>query len=186
VGRGGLRQPALGKPEPLDARDPESGGGDGGQGVARGVTAAQQGGPDDVGDLLDPGQLGGIGSDVLEEAQFPTGPQHPVELGQTTGPHSGHTVTLYGLVRMGARPGFAARVVEAGFHQRAIGLVHTGAADTAAIDSQVLAIERRDHPRHADRWVVGSFGPSTIQPLVAASRLPRRLKDQIRAMLATI
>jgi hypothetical protein len=86
--------------------------------------------------------------------------------------HSGHTVTLYGLVRMGARPGFLARVVEAGFHQRAIGLVHTGAADTAAIDSQVLAIERRDHPRLADRRVVGSFGPSTIQPLVAASRLP--------------
>jgi hypothetical protein len=171
VGRGGLRQPALGKPEPLDARDPESGGGDGGQGVARGVTAAQQGGPDDVGELLDPGQLGGIGSDVLEEAQFPTGPQHPVELGQTTGPHSGHTVTLYGLVRMAARPGFPARVVEAGFHQRAIGLVHTGAADTAAaIDSQVLAIERRDHPRHADRRVVGSFGPSTIQPLVATIR----------------
>jgi hypothetical protein len=86
--------------------------------------------------------------------------------------HSGHTVTLYGLVRMGARPGFPARVVEAGFHQRAIGLVHTGAADTAAIDSQVLAIERRDHPRLADRRVVGSFGPSTIQPLVAASSLP--------------
>jgi phosphonate transport system substrate-binding protein len=34
--------------------------------------------------------------------------------------HSGHTVTLYSLVRMGARPGFFARVVQAGFHQRAI------------------------------------------------------------------
>jgi hypothetical protein len=58
--------------------------------------------------------------------------------------HSGHTVTLYSLVRLGAGPGFFARVVEAGFHQRAIRLVAAGAVDAAAIDSQVLAIERRD------------------------------------------
>jgi phosphonate transport system substrate-binding protein len=45
--------------------------------------------------------------------------------------HSGHTVTLYSLVAMGARPGFFARVVEAGYHQRAIRLVHVGADPTA-------------------------------------------------------
>jgi phosphonate transport system substrate-binding protein len=101
--------------------------------------------------------------------------------------HSGHTVTLYSLVRMGARPGFFARVVEAGFHQRAIRLVHTGAVDAAAIDSQVLAIELRDHPQLADRLrVVGTFGPSTIQPVVAASRLPGRLKDQVRELLVEL
>jgi phosphonate transport system substrate-binding protein len=60
--------------------------------------------------------------------------------------HSGHTVTLYSLVGMGARPGFFSRVVEAGYHQRAIRLVHGGVVDAAAIDSQVLAIELRDHP----------------------------------------
>jgi hypothetical protein len=62
-----------------------------------------------------------------------------------------HTVSLYSLVRMGARTGLFARVVEAGFHQRAIGLVHAGPVDAAAIDSQVLAIECRDHPHLADR-----------------------------------
>jgi phosphonate transport system substrate-binding protein len=97
--------------------------------------------------------------------------------------HSGHTVTLYSLVRMGARPGFFARVVEAGYHQRAIRLVDAGAVDAAAIDSQVLAIELRDHPDLAGLRVVGSFGPSTIQPVVAASRLPGRLKDQVRELL---
>jgi phosphonate transport system substrate-binding protein len=101
--------------------------------------------------------------------------------------HSGHTVTLYSLVRMGARPGFFARVVEAGFHQRAIRLVDAGAVDAAAIDSQVLAVELRDHPRLADRLrVVGSFGPSTIQPLVAAGRLPGRLKLQVRDLLVEL
>jgi len=100
--------------------------------------------------------------------------------------HSGHAVTLYSLVRMGAGPGFLARVVEAGFHQRAIRLVHTGAVDAAAIDSQVLAIELRDHPGLADLRVVGSFGPSTIQPVVAASRLPDACKREVRALLVEL
>jgi phosphonate transport system substrate-binding protein len=99
--------------------------------------------------------------------------------------HSGHTVTLYSLVCRGARPGFFTRVVEAGFHQRAIRLVAGGAVDAAAIDSQVLAIELRDHPRLADDLrVIDAFGPSTIQPVVAASRLPNQLKDEIRELLA--
>jgi phosphonate transport system substrate-binding protein len=101
--------------------------------------------------------------------------------------HSGYTVTLYSLVAMGARPGFLGPVVEAGFHQRAIRLVHSGAVDAAAIDSQVLAIELRDHPRLADRLrMLGAFGPSTIQPLVAASRLPDRLKAQVRDLLVDL
>jgi phosphonate transport system substrate-binding protein len=101
--------------------------------------------------------------------------------------HSGHTVTLYSLVAMGARPGFVGPVVEAGFHQRAIRLVVGGAVDAAAIDSQVLAIELRDHPRLAGSLrVIDVFGPSTIQPVVAASRLPSRLKDQVREVLVTL
>jgi phosphonate transport system substrate-binding protein len=97
--------------------------------------------------------------------------------------HSGHTITLYSLVRMGARPGFFARVVQAGYHQRAIRLVDAGAVDAAAIDSQVLAVELRDHPDLEGLRVVGSFGPSTIQPVVAASCLPDQLKDEIRELL---
>ena len=98
--------------------------------------------------------------------------------------HSGHTVTLYSLVAMGARPGFLGPVVEAGFHQRAIRMVHSGSVDAAAIDSQVLAIELRDHPElGAGLRMIGSFGPSTIQPLVSATHLPGRLKDQVRDLL---
>ena len=101
--------------------------------------------------------------------------------------HSGHAVTLYSLAAMGARPGFLGPVVEAGFHQRAIRLVAAGRVDAAAIDSQVLAIELRDHPRLADRLrVIGAFGPSTIQPVVAASRLPARLKEQAREALVDL
>jgi phosphonate transport system substrate-binding protein len=88
---------------------------------------------------------------------------------------------------MGARPGFFTRVVQAGFHQRAIRLVAHGRVDGAAIDSQVLAGELRDHPQLADRLrVVDTFGPSTIQPVVASSRLPDRLKDEVRELLVEL
>jgi phosphonate transport system substrate-binding protein len=101
--------------------------------------------------------------------------------------HSGHTVTLYSLVRLGARPGFFTRVVEAGFHQRAIRLVAGGAVDAAAIDSQVLAVELRNHPQLAEGVrEVATFGPSTIQPVVAASRLPDRLKDEVQELLVKL
>jgi phosphonate transport system substrate-binding protein len=101
--------------------------------------------------------------------------------------HSGHTVTLYSLVAMGARPGFLGPVVEAGYHQRAIRLVAAGTVDAAAIDSQVLAIELRDHPRlGAGLRVVGAFGPSTIQPVVAARRLPDALNDQVQELLVAL
>ena len=77
--------------------------------------------------------------------------------------------------------------MEAGFHQRAIRLVAAGAVDAAAIDSQVLAIELRDHPQLADRLrVVDVFGPSTIQPVVTASRLPGPLKDEVRELLVEL
>jgi ABC-type phosphate/phosphonate transport system substrate-binding protein len=56
--------------------------------------------------------------------------------------------------------------------------------DAAAIDSQVLAIELRDHPGlAAGLRVAGCFGPSTIQPVVAANHIPDRLKTQVRELL---
>ena len=60
----------------------------------------------------------------------------------------------------------------------------TGEVDASAIDSQVLAVELRDHPELAARLrVIATFGPSTIQPVVAARRLPARLREAIRAAL---
>lgn len=98
---------------------------------------------------------------------------------------SGCGITLYTLLQRGAAPDFFGEVIEAGFHQRAIRMVVAGSADAAAIDWQVLAIERRDHPALDDALrVIDSFGPSTIQPLTAARRLDRALKDDLRAVLS--
>jgi hypothetical protein len=86
----------------------------------------------------------------------------------------------------GTLGGFVPALLNAG---HAIRLVAAGGVDAAAIDSQVLAIELRDHPPLADGLrVIDAFGPSTIQPVVADRFTPvgDGAYDDIRAMLATI
>ena len=96
--------------------------------------------------------------------------------------HTGYNLTRHHLLAMGETRGFFRRVIEAGFHQRAIRMVAAGEVDAAAIDSQVLAIELRDHPDLAEELrVIAALGPSTIQPVVAA----RHLSDDVKAALRT-
>jgi phosphonate transport system substrate-binding protein len=98
--------------------------------------------------------------------------------------HSGYNLTRQHLVTMGETRGFFGCVVKAGFHQHAVRMVAAGEIDAAAIDSQVLAIELRDH-----RWlaselrVIEVLGPSTIQPVVAARHLPVDVKVALRTAL---
>jgi phosphonate transport system substrate-binding protein len=98
--------------------------------------------------------------------------------------HSGYNVTRYRLIQMGETGGFFGRVAEAGFHQRSIRLVAAGEVDASAIDSQVLAVELRDHPELAEQVrVIDALGPSTIQPVVAARNMPAGLQADLRAVL---
>jgi phosphonate transport system substrate-binding protein len=98
--------------------------------------------------------------------------------------HSGYNLTRHHLLKMGETYGFFGRVIEAGYHQHAMRLVAAGEVDAAAIDSQVLAIELRDHPHLAEELrVIGALGPSTIQPVVAARHLPVEVKAAMRSVL---
>ena len=98
--------------------------------------------------------------------------------------HSGYNLTRHYLVKMGETHGFFGRVIEAGYHQRAIRMVAAGEVDAAAIDSQVLAIELRDHSDLTEELrVIGTLGPSTIQPVVAARHLPVDVKAALRPVL---
>jgi phosphonate transport system substrate-binding protein len=97
---------------------------------------------------------------------------------------SGFGVVRGHLARLGESNGFFGRVVEAGFHDTAMRLVAEGAVDAAAIDSQVLAIARRDEPDLGGRLrAIDALGPSTIQPVVAASSLASDLRDGMREAL---
>jgi phosphonate transport system substrate-binding protein len=85
---------------------------------------------------------------------------------------------------LGEGKGYFGKVVEAGFHQRSIRLVSSGQVDASAVDSHVLSLALRAKPELARRLrVIDTLGPSTIQPVVAARRLPEDLKADLRAGL---
>ncbi|MBI5667914.1 MAG: PhnD/SsuA/transferrin family substrate-binding protein [Chloroflexi bacterium] len=97
---------------------------------------------------------------------------------------SGYGITRYHLLRLGETNGYFGRVLEAGFHQQAIRLVAEQQVDAAAIDSHVLEIELRDHPRLAQQLrIVDSFGPSTIQPFVAAAHISESVQREVQDIL---
>jgi phosphonate transport system substrate-binding protein len=98
--------------------------------------------------------------------------------------HSGYNVTRYRLAQLNESRGYFGRTVKAGSHQNAIRLVCDGKVDASAIDSQVLAIELRDHPELANQLrMIDVLGPSPIQPVVAARQVSDRLKADVRAVL---
>jgi phosphonate transport system substrate-binding protein len=100
---------------------------------------------------------------------------------------SGYGITRYWLVKLGETNGYFSKVVQSGFHQKSIEMVCNGEVDASAIDAQVLAVELRDHPQLAEHLrIIDSLGPSSIQPLAAASHLSPTLKQDIQAILAEI
>jgi phosphonate transport system substrate-binding protein len=100
---------------------------------------------------------------------------------------SGYGITRYHLARLGETNGYFGQVVEAGWHERTIALVASGAVDAAAIDSHVLDTYLDLHP-HLGRAlrVIDSLGPSPIQPVAVRRSLSRERKDDLRLALTEI
>ena len=74
-------------------------------------------------------------------------------------------------------------MVEAGWHERSIELVRSRAIDASAIDCHVLALAYQQQPKlRSELRVIASLGPSTIQPVTVARRLPRSLREDLRAV----
>jgi phosphonate transport system substrate-binding protein len=98
--------------------------------------------------------------------------------------HSGYNVVRNKLIELGETSGYFGDVVAAGWHQTAVRMVAEGAVDASAIDSQVLEIELRNNPRlKSELRVIDVLGPSTIQPVVASSRLTEAERSDIAAIL---
>jgi phosphonate transport system substrate-binding protein len=101
--------------------------------------------------------------------------------------HSGYLVTLYHLHEMGETGAFFSATEATGFHQESIRRVAEGSVDGSAIDSQVLAVEVRDHAELAGQVrVVGTLGPSTIQPLVATAAAPASIRRSVRDVVTRL
>lgn len=97
---------------------------------------------------------------------------------------SGYGITRYHLVSIGETGGFFGDVIEAGFHETAVRMVRDHEVDASAIDSQVLAVEMREHPELSRQLrVIESLGPSTIQPVAVSMRFDEGFREAVRDVL---
>jgi ABC-type phosphate/phosphonate transport system substrate-binding protein len=88
---------------------------------------------------------------------------------------SGYFSVLAALEELGAGPGFFASARALGSHHLALRAVASGAADLAAIDSNVLLLERRRGGARGVR-VLTSLGPYPVQPVVVRTGLAPALE----------
>jgi phosphonate transport system substrate-binding protein len=101
--------------------------------------------------------------------------------------HSGYLLTRFELLKRGLTPAFFGSIVEAGSHENSIRMVVDGEVDASAIDSMVLERARVLSPElERQVRVVETFGPSTIQPIVASLRLPADTRHAIHEALLAI
>ena len=78
-------------------------------------------------------------------------------------------------------------LINAGSHVQAIDLVAGGAADAAAIDSNVLRLQMAQRPALASRIrVIESWGPFAIQPSIVRAAIDASLKARIASALLTL
>ena len=103
---------------------------------------------------------------------------------------SGYKSLRHHLQRQGETLQFFSHCLPSGSHALSMGWVEQGRADTAAIDSVVLAMEFRQSPDRATRFrVIERLGPYPMPPIAAVSGLPvpirAKLQDELLRMHTT-
>jgi len=100
---------------------------------------------------------------------------------------SGWHSALQRLREVPAGSEFFAKTVASGSHLESLRLVAEGAIDAAAIDSNVLIMERAQYQEHRTRLsVIESWGPFPIQPAVVRASLHYEIKTQIAEHLSDL
>ena len=87
----------------------------------------------------------------------------------------------FSMLELAGSSAFFGSVRHAGSHLQSLEAVSSGRADAAAIDSNVLALNRRD-----DLRVLESWGPFAIQPSIIRSALPEERKREVAAAMLSI
>ena len=100
---------------------------------------------------------------------------------------SGWHSALQRLREVPAASEFFSKTVASGSHLESLRMLTEGVVDAAAIDSNVLIMERGQHLEHRTRLrVIESWGPFPIQPAVVRASLPDEIKTQIAEHLSAL
>ena len=100
---------------------------------------------------------------------------------------SGYGAVRHHLVATGNTTGYFKALVQTNSHAGSVESVVNGETDAAAIDSHALQLMLDENPTLRDRIrTVEVLGPSTVQPVVASTRLSASTRRSITASLATL
>lgn len=100
------------------------------------------------------------------------------------GSFSGYAVLRAHLAALGETADFLGSLAASGRHIRSLEMVAAGEADTAAIDSTVIDLERARRPELVARVrTVASLGPHSIPPAAVGRHVPPAVQEQLRAAL---
>jgi phosphonate transport system substrate-binding protein len=100
---------------------------------------------------------------------------------------SGCVLARYHLARMGETETYFGSVTYSGSNQASIRAVVEERVEASAIDSHVLAVERRNHTELDEQLrVIAVLGPSPIPPVVALTRLGDSLQAQLREAICEL
>jgi ABC-type phosphate/phosphonate transport system substrate-binding protein len=101
--------------------------------------------------------------------------------------HSGYNLVLYSLLERHKHGSYFGKTLKSGSHLQSLQLVLKGKADVTVIDSHVLDMVLQTDGRLAEQLsVIDRLGPSSIPPVVVASRLPAQFKRDIQLALITM
>ena len=101
--------------------------------------------------------------------------------------HSGYLLPLFHLLATGRTPDFFSSRVRTDFHANSLRAVANGLIDASAIDSHLLSVELSLQPSLASQIrIIDTLGPSSIQPLVACSHVPRTLREDVLEVLTSL
>ncbi len=97
---------------------------------------------------------------------------------------SGYVLPRYHLLTLNETIAYFGAALATGSHAASLDWVERGQADCAAIDSVVLEMELRQHPKRAATFrVVESIGPAPMPPVIASARLPETVFSQLSEAL---
>lgn len=100
---------------------------------------------------------------------------------------SGYAIMQAHLAEQGETGRFFATTVQSGAHRQSIGMILTGQADVAAIDSVVLEQLLHAQPKLAQQLrTVAVLGPNPAMPWVVGTHLPQEIRHQLRQLLTTM
>lgn len=101
--------------------------------------------------------------------------------------NSGYNMPRSYLIDLGETSGYFKKVSRSSSHEESIRMVAGNEADVSAVDSLVYDYDSKYYPQFVERTrILKVLGPAGIPPIVVSTKMPGKLKSEIKTILKTM